>query len=114
MLARPAGRRPVPVLLAGLDHDHVAGLEQELSALARRHYQRMWAQRKRDREKLEPEEKVEPPPGPDFPCEDCDKRFETCRGVFGNGVNFRGFPHMPGQDFILSGPATDGNDGGRR
>tara|TARA_B100000949_G_scaffold44186_1_gene37896 strand:- start:225 stop:866 length:642 start_codon:yes stop_codon:yes gene_type:complete len=47
-------------------------------------------------------------------AQSCDKRFETCSGVFGNGVNFRGFPHMPGQDFILAGPATDGNDGGRR
>ena len=44
----------------------------------------------------------------------CDKRFETCRDVFGNTENFRGFPHMPGTDFILSGPAADRNDGGRR
>lgn len=28
----------------------------------------------------------------------CDKTFETCRAKFGNGVNFRGFPHMPGND----------------
>lgn len=26
----------------------------------------------------------------------CDKRFETCRDVYANGVNFRGFPHVPG------------------
>lgn len=29
----------------------------------------------------------------------CDKRFSTCRGKFENGLNFRGFPHMPGSDF---------------
>ncbi|MFC3075851.1 DUF2163 domain-containing protein [Shinella pollutisoli] len=29
----------------------------------------------------------------------CDKRFSTCRAKFGNGLNFRGFPHMPGSDF---------------
>ena len=28
----------------------------------------------------------------------CDKRFATCRDRFGNGINFRGFPHMPGND----------------
>jgi uncharacterized phage protein (TIGR02218 family) len=30
----------------------------------------------------------------------CDKRFETCRDRFGNAVNFRGFPHIPGNDFL--------------
>ena len=30
----------------------------------------------------------------------CDKRFATCRDEFANGVNFRGFPHMPGNDFV--------------
>ena len=44
----------------------------------------------------------------------CDQRFETCRDVFGNSENFRGFPHLPGNDFILAGPAASGNDGGRR
>lgn len=29
----------------------------------------------------------------------CDKTFATCRAKFGNGVNFRGFPHMPGEGF---------------
>ncbi|WP_084419564.1 DUF2163 domain-containing protein [Henriciella litoralis] len=46
--------------------------------------------------------------------ERCDKRFETCRDVFANAENFRGFPHMPGQDFLLAGPSGSGNDGGRR
>ncbi len=28
----------------------------------------------------------------------CDKSFATCKAKFGNGVNFRGFPHLPGND----------------
>jgi len=44
----------------------------------------------------------------------CDKRFSTCREKFGNVLNFRGFPHMPGNDFVvrlaLQGEA--GMDGG--
>ncbi len=44
----------------------------------------------------------------------CDQRFETCRDVFANTENFRGFPHMPGNDFLLAGPADAGNDGGKR
>lgn len=34
----------------------------------------------------------------------CDKRFETCRAKFANGAGFRGFPHMPGNDAVQSGP----------
>ena len=46
----------------------------------------------------------------------CDKQFSTCRTKFANAVNFRGFPHMPGNDFIASYPNRDDgvNDGGRR
>lgn len=36
----------------------------------------------------------------------CDKRFATCRDKFGNSVNFRGFPHLPGNDFIIGGTGT--------
>lgn len=43
----------------------------------------------------------------------CDQRFETCRDVFSNTENFRGFPHLPGNDFMLSGPAASNNDGGK-
>jgi uncharacterized phage protein (TIGR02218 family) len=32
----------------------------------------------------------------------CDKRFETCRSKFDNAVNFRGFPHLPGNDFVAT------------
>ena len=30
----------------------------------------------------------------------CDKRAATCRAKFANTANFRGFPHMPGNDFV--------------
>lgn len=32
----------------------------------------------------------------------CDKTITTCRTKFANAENFRGFPHMPGNDFIAS------------
>ncbi|QRG04840.1 DUF2163 domain-containing protein [Xanthobacter dioxanivorans] len=43
----------------------------------------------------------------------CDKRFTTCRDRFANAVNFRGFPHMPGNDFIITVaiPGEGGYDG---
>jgi uncharacterized phage protein (TIGR02218 family) len=45
----------------------------------------------------------------------CDKRIETCRAKFANGVNFRGFPHMPGNDAVQSGPvANERMDGSSR
>ena len=31
----------------------------------------------------------------------CDKTFETCKAKFANGVNFRGFPHIPGQNTVI-------------
>ena len=31
----------------------------------------------------------------------CDKQYATCREKFSNGANFRGFPHMPGSDFVI-------------
>ena len=30
----------------------------------------------------------------------CDKQFSTCRTKFFNAMNFQGFPHMPGTDFV--------------
>jgi uncharacterized phage protein (TIGR02218 family) len=44
----------------------------------------------------------------------CDKSFATCQSKFGNAVNFRGFPHIPGNDFIIGGvrPGDGGLDGG--
>ncbi|MFG1288101.1 DUF2163 domain-containing protein [Xanthobacter versatilis] len=32
----------------------------------------------------------------------CDKQFATCRDRFSNALNFRGFPHMPGNDFVIA------------
>jgi uncharacterized phage protein (TIGR02218 family) len=28
----------------------------------------------------------------------CDKTFATCKAVYANALNFRGFPHLPGND----------------
>ncbi|WP_029003712.1 DUF2163 domain-containing protein [Azorhizobium doebereinerae] len=44
----------------------------------------------------------------------CDKRFATCRDRFANALNFRGCPHMPGNDFVLAiaVPGEGGYDGG--
>jgi uncharacterized phage protein (TIGR02218 family) len=44
----------------------------------------------------------------------CDKTHATCRRKFKNAVNFRGFPHMPGNDFIIRMPqqGEPGLDGG--
>ena len=36
----------------------------------------------------------------------CDKRFETCRAKFANTLNFRGFPHMPGNDAVQARPVA--------
>jgi uncharacterized phage protein (TIGR02218 family) len=46
----------------------------------------------------------------------CDKSFATCKAKFANTLNFRGFPHMPGNDFVTSYPNRDDatNDGGSR
>ncbi|WP_114964938.1 DUF2163 domain-containing protein [Alkalilacustris brevis] len=45
----------------------------------------------------------------------CDKRAETCRLKFANFLNFRGFPDIPGEDWLLAVPREDGgNDGGSR
>jgi uncharacterized phage protein (TIGR02218 family) len=43
----------------------------------------------------------------------CDKQFATCRSKFSNTQNFRGFPHMPGSDFVMqvasqSDPSNNG------
>ncbi|MEM8786770.1 MAG: DUF2163 domain-containing protein [Pseudomonadota bacterium] len=36
----------------------------------------------------------------------CDKSLRTCRAKFGNLLNFRGFPHMPGDDWVTAYPRT--------
>jgi hypothetical protein len=45
----------------------------------------------------------------------CDKRWRTCVETFANGVNFRGFPTAPGEDFLTLYPSEgERHDGGRR
>lgn len=43
----------------------------------------------------------------------CDKSFATCKGKFANGANFRGFPHLPGNDaayaYVNGGGEYDGS-----
>jgi len=42
----------------------------------------------------------------------CDRSFATCREKFNNGVNFRGFPHIPGNDALMRYPeAADALEG---
>ena len=38
----------------------------------------------------------------------CDKARGTCRDRFANLANFRGFPHIPGEDWLMSYPAGGG------
>lgn len=44
----------------------------------------------------------------------CDKSLATCRDRFANAQNFRGFPHIPGNDHLLrvALPGEPGMDGG--
>ena len=36
----------------------------------------------------------------------CDRALATCRDRFANVANFRGFPHIPGNDFVLRYPRS--------
>ena len=43
----------------------------------------------------------------------CDKRAATCQAKFDNFLNFRGFPHMPGEDWLTAYPrGGQAHDGG--
>jgi uncharacterized phage protein (TIGR02218 family) len=56
-----------------------------------------------------------PAPGDQFQvAAGCDKRFSTCRDRFANAASFRGFPHMPGADYVVRYAANGdaGLDGG--
>jgi uncharacterized phage protein (TIGR02218 family) len=45
----------------------------------------------------------------------CDKSFATCRTKFLNTLNYRGFPHIPGEDLLSSYPVPERpNPGGPR
>lgn len=43
----------------------------------------------------------------------CDKRADTCRLKFDNMLNFRGFPNIPGEDWLMVLPAHAARNGGR-
>jgi uncharacterized phage protein (TIGR02218 family) len=38
--------------------------------------------------------------------EGCDKRLETCASRFANAINFRGEPHLPGNDLLTRYPGA--------
>ncbi|MCP5039081.1 MAG: DUF2163 domain-containing protein [Rhodobacteraceae bacterium] len=42
----------------------------------------------------------------------CDKLAPTCRLKFDNFLNFRGFPDIPGEDWLMSYPVSGGNNDG--
>ena len=42
----------------------------------------------------------------------CDKVPKTCQLKFANFLNFRGFPHIPGEDWLASYPVPDRPSGG--
>lgn len=42
----------------------------------------------------------------------CDKNLASCRAKFANVANFRGFPHIPGQDAVLRYATKDGGHEG--
>jgi uncharacterized phage protein (TIGR02218 family) len=42
----------------------------------------------------------------------CDKRIATCGAKFNNVANFRGFPHIPGQDAVIRYVTRDGGHEG--
>jgi uncharacterized phage protein (TIGR02218 family) len=52
-------------------------------------------------------------PGDEFTIRaGCDKRLATCNAKFANVVNFRGFPHIPGDDTVLRYASRDGGHEG--
>lgn len=42
----------------------------------------------------------------------CDKRSETCRLKFANFLNYRGFPDIPGDDWLTTTPSQNGDNRG--
>jgi uncharacterized phage protein (TIGR02218 family) len=38
--------------------------------------------------------------------EGCDKKFATCTERFNNAINFRGEPHLPGNDLLTRYPGV--------
>ena len=44
----------------------------------------------------------------------CDKSANACRAKFANFLNFRGFPHIPGEDWLASYPVPGRSNAGAR
>lgn len=42
----------------------------------------------------------------------CDRRADSCRQKFANILNFQGFPDIPGDDWLMSVPRSDGQNTG--
>lgn len=42
----------------------------------------------------------------------CDMRAGTCGSKFGNFLNYRGFPHMPGEDWVTAYPSRGEDSSG--
>lgn len=42
----------------------------------------------------------------------CDKRWATCQAKFANTINFRGFPMIPGDDWLQAGPRAGARNAG--
>jgi uncharacterized phage protein (TIGR02218 family) len=40
----------------------------------------------------------------------CDRTLATCKAKFDNLPNFRGFPHIPGEDWVTSYPVSNGRN----
>lgn len=78
------------------------------------HVKRHWAAEGLVRLELWNITPMEVAPGDTFEVEaGCDKRFATCRDRFANALNFRGFPHLPGDDHAAGYPSEGGaHDGG--
>lgn len=54
-----------------------------------------------------------PQPGDQVKCfAGCDKSAAMCKGRFGNFANFQGFPHVPGDDWLMAYPRNSGNNSG--
>lgn len=49
----------------------------------------------------------------DHPGAVCDKSWAACTQTFGNGINFQGFPDIPGDDFLTAYPVEGGRHDGR-
>jgi len=62
---------------------------------------------------LRPDRRTTALPGDTFSVvAGCDKKFATCKAKFANAINFRGFPHLPGNDaaygYVVDGGKFDG------